>query len=229
MNNWLNSFIALFFPKTCIICDGALHSDEDRLCIKCHIDLPRTGFHTKESNPVEKLLWGRMPVEKASSFFSYERGSDFRHILYRLKYEGDKDLCRIMGRQIAVEMAESAFFEDIDALIPIPLHRKKKRQRGYNQSELIAHGISEITAIPVDAASITRSKYTETQTRKSVFQRFENVDTIFSVSRPGDLAGKHILLVDDVLTTGATIISAGEVLRQIPGIRLSVLTLSMAR
>lgn len=229
MNSWLDSFFRLFFPQTCTICDGALPHGEERLCLKCHIGLPRTGYYLKENNPVEKLLWGRMPTERASSFFFYERGSDFRHVLYNLKYKGDHEMGRIMGRQIAVEMKESPFFEGVDIIVPIPLHKKKEKQRGYNQSERIAIGISEITGIPVNSVSVKREKYTESQTRKSVFQRFENVETIFSVSNPGGLEGKHLLLVDDVMTTGATVISAGDALRQIPGVRLSVLTLAVAR
>ena len=134
-----------------------------------------TDYHLRRDNPVELLFWGKFPLERATSFFYYRKGSDFRRILHLLKYGGQKEIGAIMGRYMAAELIESGFFQGIDVIIPIPLHETKQRIRGYNQSEWIARGIAAVTGIPVDTEAVVRRKYTETQTRKSIFERWENV------------------------------------------------------
>ena len=167
-------------------------------------------------------------MERATSFFFYEKGSDFRLILHRLKYGGQKEIGAIMGRYMAAELLSSHFFQGIDVIIPIPLHKKKQQIRGYNQSEWIARGIAAVTGIPIDTESILRKKNTETQTRKSVFERRDNVEGIFELQHPETLTGKHILIVDDVLTTGSTTLACASCLVNVEGIRISILTLATA-
>lgn len=228
IKDWLGSFVSLLFPRCCIVCGRPLAKGEECLCTLCNINLPRTGYHLMEDNPVEKLFWGKIPLERATSFFFYRKGSDFRQILHQLKYGGQKNIGAIMGRYMAAELQESGFFEDIDVIVPVPLHKKKQRLRGYNQSEWIARGIATVTGIPIDTESVVRHKNTETQTSKSSLERWENVNGIFKLHHAESLAGKHILIVDDVLTTGATTVECASCLTEIEGVRISVLTLAIA-
>ena len=228
IKDWLYSFISLLFPRCCVVCGRSLAKGEECICAMCNINLPRTNYHLQKDNPVEQLFWGKIPLERATSFFFYRKGSDFRQILHQLKYGGQKEIGAIMGRYMASELSASGFFQGIDVIIPVPLHKRKQRIRGYNQSEWIARGISAVTGICIDTEVIVRQKHTETQTRKSAFERWENVDGIFALHHADSLKGKHVLVVDDVLTTGATTVACASRLVEIEGVRISVLTLAVA-
>lgn len=227
IKEWLGSFLSLLFPRCCVVCGRALVRGEECICTMCNMDLPRTNYHLRKDNPVELLFWGQIPLERATSFFFYHREGNFRRILYQLKYEGQKEIGAIMGRYMAAELSRTGFFEGIDVVLPIPLHKKKYKIRGYNQSEWIARGIAAVTGIPIDTGSVIRRKDTETQTHKSVSERWENVQGIFELHQSESLIGKHILLIDDVLTTGATTIACASCLMEIEGVRVSVLTLAV--
>ncbi len=190
--------------------------------------LPRTDLHRQRGNRVERNFWGKFPVERATSFLHYAKEGMVRELLFELKYHGGKDVGEVLGRMAAAELRSSCFFEDIDGIIPVPLHRRKEWKRGYNQSEWIAKGLSAVTGIPVHPKVVVRNRYTETQTRKGRFERWENVQDLFSCPSPEPLGGKHVLLVDDVLTTGATLVACADALREIPGIKISVFTLALA-
>lgn len=228
IKDWLYSFISLLFPRCCVVCGRPLAKGEECICAMCNINLPRTNYHLQKDNQVEQLFWGKIPLERATSFFFYRKGSDFRQILHQLKYGGQKEIGAIMGRYMASELTVSGFFEGIDVIIPVPLHKRKQRIRGYNQSEWIARGISAVTGIRIDTEVIVRRKHTDTQTRKSTFERWENVDGIFELHHAESLKGKHLLVVDDVLTTGATTVACASRLVEIEGVRISVLTLAVA-
>lgn len=228
IKDWLGSFLTLLFPRCCVVCGGPLAKGEECICTMCNIDLPRTNYHLQKDNPVERLFWGKIPLERATSFFFYRKGSDFRQILHQLKYGGQKSIGAIMGRYMAAELMESGFFEGIDMIVPVPLHKKKEQIRGYNQSEWIARGIVAVTGLPVNKEFVIRRKNTETQTHKSVFQRWENVEGTFELHHPESLVGKHILIVDDVLTTGSTTVACASCLTGVEGIRISILTLAVA-
>ena len=225
---WFGPLFHLFFPRCCAVCGASLIEGEDTICTRCNIDMPRTNYHKMKDNPVERMFLGKFPLERATSFFFYRKGSDFRQVLHQLKYGGQKEIGAIMGRYMASELQASDFFHGVDVIIPIPLHKKKQQIRGYNQSEWISRGIMAVTGIPVDTEAIIRRKNTETQTQKSALERWENVDGIFELHRSEHLAGKHILIVDDVLTTGATTVACASRLAEIEGVRISVLTLAMA-
>lgn len=205
-----------------------MHEGEEVICLRCNIDMPRTNWHLERDNPVEKLFWGKIPLERATSYFLYHKGSNFRHILHLLKYEGRSDIGRTMGRFIAEEIAKSGFFDGIDAIVPVPLHPRKQRARGYNQSECLASGIADVTGIELDIQAVKRWVHSPTQTRKSVYERWENVAGIFRVDHPERYAGKHILLVDDVLTTGSTVTACADAFAGVEDLRISVLTLAKA-
>lgn len=224
----MGALLSLFFPRSCAACGAALQEGEDAVCMSCLCALSRTGLHLEKDNCVERLFWARIPLVRATSFMYYHKGSGSSRLLHLLKYGGRKDLGVFLGRLMAAELQDSGFFNGVDALIPLPLHPRKQRSRGYNQSECLARGLSDVTGIPVLTGCVKRLKDTETQTHKSVSARLENVRGVFALSDAGMLQGKHVLLVDDVLTTGATSVACADALRQAEGIRISVLTLALA-
>lgn len=218
----------LFFPRNCLICGNRLSRGEEMLCFSCLAGLPRTGLHKVKDNLVERNFWGKFPIERGTSFLYYAKGGDVRQLLYELKYHGNSEVGEVMGRIVAAELLPFGFFEGIDFMLPVPLHKRKKRQRGYNQSECLCKGISAVTGIPVRTELIVRNRYTETQTHKGQYERWENVQNLFACPAPEVFENKHVLLVDDVLTTGATIVSCADALANISGLRISVLTLALA-
>lgn len=228
MKNWIESFLSILFPRYCVVCSTVLGKGEECLCTRCNIGLPRTNYHLENDNFMERLLWGRVPLERATSYFFYYRGSDYRKIIHGLKYTGQREVGRIMGAHFATEIRENGFFDSIDLIIPIPLHNKRLRKRGYNQSEMIARGISVVTGIPVKNSIVTRKRNTGTQTQQTVFHRSENMEQAFTFSTNEKVTDKHILLVDDVLTTGATIAACSKPLEDAGCSRISVITLGIA-
>lgn len=225
---WFLSLFRLFVPRRCVVCGASLDDGEEVLCLKCDIGLPRTAYHLRADNPVERRFWGRFPLERATSYFRYRKGGDYRRILWRMKYEGRQDYAKAMGRLMAADLLRSGFFEGVDVLLSVPLHPDKQRRRGYNQSECIAQGVSAVTGIPLSVGNVQRREFTETQTRKSPLQRWDNVDGAFVASDASAFAGRHVLLIDDVLTTGATLTACADTLEGVEGIRISVLTLAVA-
>lgn len=225
---YLHSLINLFFPHCCIVCGTPLIQGEEFLCTRCNINLPRTNYHLLPENPIEKMFWGKVDLVHASSYVFYHRGSELRKIVRRMKYTGQKEVGQAMGRFMASELFTSGFFEGIDILIPVPLHPKKLKKRGYNQSEWLAKGIAVITGLPILSSAVARVKNVETQTHKTPFERWENVENIFVLQHPEEIKGKHLLLIDDVLTTGATVLSCMYALSEAEDIKISLLTMAVA-
>ena len=200
---------------------------EEVLCVRCQADLPRVRTVSFEENDIARIFWGLVPIEKGISFFHYTPHSPHSRILFELKYHNHPEVGKTMGRIMAEELKTTSFFDGIDLIVPIPLSRKKERQRGYNQSDWIAWGISEATGIPTDTTSVVRTKSNPSQTTLDHRQRRENVRDIFAVRHPGNLEGRHILLVDDVIT-GATMLSCAETIARACRVRFSVLSLAWA-
>jgi len=209
----INDFFNLIFPRLCCGCRSALLKNEQIICISCVVGLPKTGFHKDKENPVNKVFWGRVDVEMATSFYFFSKKSKVQNLLHHLKYKGVKEVGFVLGELFGFELNESEFYKDIDFIIPVPLHKNKLKRRGYNQSEWIAFGLSKSMSIPVNTNSLYRKSDSETQTKKSRYNRWENVGEIFGVSN-NEIEGKRILLVDDVVTTGATIEACTQVLLQ---------------
>ena len=222
---YLRSFINIVYPHCCAACGNVLYRNEDILCLDCYDDLPRTQFHLNPDNEVARIFWGRIPVINATSFMYFTRESRYRQILHELKYRGNQRIGMEMGKMFGLELRETPFAE-IDLIHPVPLHRAKLRQRGYNQSELIARGIAEVMNKPVETNFITRVKGTGTQTKKSRYERWENVKDNFHIPEPDLFCNKHVLLIDDVITTGATIEACAESLLSVPGTRISIASLA---
>ncbi len=219
-----------FFPRQCICCGKILASEEDGVCLDCLSGLPYTGLLNSKGNEIERMFWGIFPIERAASLFYYSKGGSMAGVLHGMKYYKRKKLCRTMGRIMAVEMIDSGFFNGIDYVLPIPLHKERLKKRGYNQSEQLAVGISDITGIPLAAEAVIRTHNNATQTRKSGFERLSNVEGLFALTaNSACLEGKHVLVIDDVLTTGATISSCIDVLKDVKRIRISVVTLAWAK
>ncbi len=222
------AILDLFYPTLCVTCGNRLVTQEKFLCFDCWLDLPVTNFHFDKENKVAKLFWGRVEIENGTAFFAYNKGSNYQHLMHFIKYKGLKELGFETGRRFGLALSESEDFNSIDVIVPVPLHPKKQKQRGYNQSEWIARGIAGALNKPVSADNLKRSLHTSSQTRKTRYERWENVDNIFEVTDQREFSGKHILLVDDVVTTGSTLESCAIQLLKTEGAKVSIATLAFA-
>ena len=224
-----NSFIDTLFPRICPVCNNVLLSHEKHICTKCRIDIPITRYHMQEFNAMEQLFAGKTPIEKAVGYFFYEKGNPYSNILHNIKYRNNPQLGQYVAKLFAQELLSRDIFRDIDCIIPVPLHHRKKIQRGYNQSEYIAKGFSEVFDIPVHNNIIIAHKSHESQTNKGIYERWLNTQNIFSAQNTQVLENKHVLIVDDVVTTGATLLSAALTIASVPNIKISLATLGVAR
>jgi ComF family protein len=202
--------------------------NEKLICTECYVVIPRTNYHLQIENPVAQLFWGRCRLERAAAFSFYNRGSRIRRLIHNLKYKGIKEIGSELGRIYGLTLKSSEFITDIDLIIPVPLHPSKKRIRGFNQSDIISYGIAEVTGLSVDTNSLSRTTGSATQTKRSRYERWTNVEGIFKVTDPEMLKGKHILLIDDVITTGSTIESCANELLNVEGVKVSVAALAFA-
>jgi len=226
--NPMSDFINLMFPDLCVVCGVNLQKNEHQLCLTCLHDIPRTNYHLIVDNPIERKFWGKVPIHRATSYFFFQKGSSFQKLLHILKYQGNKEIGELLGKYAAMDLLDSPDFASVDLIIPVPLHPQKYRLRGYNQSEWIGKGISDILNKPVNTTSLQRIRENTTQTQKSVYERYENTEGIFQLCNKTELEGKHVLLIDDVLTTGSTLEACIVALLDAPGIKISVFTLAVA-
>ena len=224
---YLQQFLRLFFPKNCEACGTNLLKSEDVLCTQCLYDIPKTKFHEKEDNRINRLFYGITNIKYSTAFFYFKQGSKFRSLIHKLKYNNQRELGIDLGRMFGRELKDS-FFNEINLIIPVPLHSAKKRKRGYNQSEMIAIGMAEIMEKQLSTKHLIRSKYTETQTKKTLEERRNNVDSAFKVLKSETLKNKHILLIDDVVTTGSTLVACANELLKIEGLIVSTAVLGFA-
>ena len=224
----LKSLINLFFPRVCAACGNILLDSEDTVCTICRYLLPKTQYELNPDNPLAQMFYGQMPFNAVMAEFFFSKTGKVQHLIHGLKYHHCRENGIFLGQEIGKSLLKAADYQNIDYIIPIPLHPKKEKIRGYNQSHVIAEGISEMTDIPIAEDTLVRSVFTSTQTRKTREERWENVKDIFELKNAERIANKHVLLVDDVLTTGATIMSAGKALMQAEGIKISVATVACA-
>lgn len=207
-----NFFLALFksltellFPELCCGCSCALNRHEKNICLSCLYTLPFTDQHTYADNKTARKFWGRIPFHHAMALLHFRKGNKVQNLIHHLKYKGKKKLGIQLGMLLGNQLKNAAFCREIDLIIPVPLHKKKERLRGYNQSLCIAEGLSAILNIPIARKCLIRTKATTSQTNKNRYKRYQNMKSVFRVIQPQLLSGKHILLIDDVITTGATI------------------------
>jgi len=225
---WLTDLLMLFFPSNCLVCGKRLHAPGAILCFECEMKMPRTGFEDFDNNPVSKIFWGRVRVRAGTSLFRFEKGSAYQALLHDLKYRGNRRAGLYLGRLLGQELKHSSF-SDCDLMVPVPLHRLRLKRRGYNQSELIARGASEITGIPVANNLLRRKSNLRSQTSMNRQQRFENMASVFILyDYAPDLHDKKILIIDDIITTGATLESCSQVLLSHYKCRIYIATVSYA-
>ena len=224
----LNDVVGIFYPRICGGCDSHLLSHEQNLCLKCIYGLPKTYFWDYEVNPVETQLWGKVKVSAACGFLHFEKHSIVQRLMHRLKYQGRTGVGKELGRQFAMILSEKKWFSDVDVVVPIPLHPSKEMRRGYNQSFYFAEGICEIYDVPVRKNAMRRVIASDSQTRKSRFARSENVEQVFQVRDIESIRGKNVLLVDDVITTGATLEAAGNRLLEAGAAKLYIAVIAVS-
>jgi len=229
IKQWLGAAADVVLPRLCPVCGQALDGDEVWLCRKCLAQLPRTRYELVPFNAMEQHFAGKVPIERATAYFFYEKGSPYASVLHDIKYHGTPTMGYWLTARAVNDMAASHFFDGIEAVTAVPLHRSKLARRGYNQSEYLARGIADTLNIPcVDTLTAVRPH--ATQTHKGALDRWHNIQGNYTLKKTAHLlAGQHILLVDDVITTGSTLTVCASLLKEIPGVKLSLFTLAAAR
>lgn len=218
----------IIYPRVCPACDEVLGLEDRDICFTCRHTLPETDYHTFPGNPVAVHFWGKVPLTAATALYHFSKDGKVQHMLHHLKYKHRKDIGLLLGNFLAKTLKDHPVFSTCDLIVPVPLHPKKQLQRGYNQSAVIAEGIAEKTGIPVGKDILIRNTYTATQTRKGRLERWQNVDGKFILTKPEAIAEKHVLLIDDVVTTGATLEACAKVLLSQPGTKVAVAAVAHA-
>jgi ComF family protein len=222
-------FVTLFFPNHCLGCSNSLFKGEEILCTRCILDLPKTGYHEQIENTIKSRLIGRIPLMYAMAFLKFRKTGVVQHLLHQLKYNNHPEVGVRLGKLYGKDLVDAGFENKFDRIIPVPLHKSRKRRRGYNQSEKFAEGLSHQLQIPCDENIVERTVKTTTQTRKTKIERWENVKDVFQVKQPEKIIGKRILLVDDVITTGATLEACGQQLLNFGCTELSIACIAEAQ
>jgi ComF family protein len=225
---YLADFVALLFPELCAACNASLVANEHIICSDCRYNLPYTNFHTQPDNIVAQQFYGKINIEAAYALYFFNKGGNVQNLMHHFKYSGMKQIGNILGNIAGNQLAENPVFNTVDYIIPVPLHKKRLKMRGYNQSACFADGLAQKLNAAVEIDNLVRVVATDTQTHKSRFARFENMQEVFAVSTPQRLEGKHILLVDDIVTTGSTLEACGIELLKVPGLKLSIATIAYA-
>ena len=221
-----NDFISLLFPNLCSSCGKPLYKGEKHICTYCIYHLPKTNFHIESDNSIYRMFWGRVNIENACSYYYFNKGNKVQNLIHQLKYKSKKEIGIKIGELYGNELIKADAYKNIDFIVPVPLHKSKEKKRGYNQSYMFAEGLSNSMKIQIENNIIIRNKASQTQTKKSRIERWDNVSDIFSVKDFKKLEGKHILIVDDVITTGATIEACAIELSKIPNIKISVASIA---
>ncbi len=221
-------FTNIFFPDLCIACRNRPPQPSIPICVTCENSLSLTNFHEHEENDLLERFWGRVPIKYGAALFYFQKNSAIQELFHQLKYNNNPKIGVLLGEWYGYELRKSHFME-IDAIIPVPLHPKKLHLRGYNQSDSIAQGLGKALQKPIYTKALVRIENTETQTKKTRMERFDNVKNAFQVNEPNLIKGKHLLIVDDVLTTGATIEACALKLLEIEGVTISIATIAIGQ
>lgn len=219
------ALLHLVYPHCCAGCGSDVLSNDQHLCLKCHSLLPATQFHHYPNNPIEKIFWGRLPLKGATAQYYFTKDSLMQELMHQFKYTPDRELGHYLGVLMGRAFADTHRFSRIDALVPLPLFAAREKKRGFNQAAVLCDGIASVLQKPVLEDVVYRTTSTESQTRKSRVERWQNMEGRFALAKEHLLRQKHVLLVDDVVTTGATLESCGNTLLQAEGLALSIATL----
>lgn len=224
----LNSLINLFFPKVCAGCKSFIGANEYVVCTVCRHELPLTNHHLNSENEAFKKFYGRLPVENVSAFLYFHKKGMVQKMIHNLKYKGHEEIGTLLGEWYADDLKNSDFVKNVDAIIPVPLHKKRLKERGYNQITNFGLALSKSFEIPLNDTILMRKVYSKTQSKKNLLGRIDGIETVFDVAFEEKDANKHYLLIDDVLTTGATLEACSKALLKIPGTRISIVCIAMA-
>jgi ComF family protein len=224
----LNDFLSLIYPNICQLCGMSLFKHEKVICMRCKHHLPQARFAHRD-NPAAQVFWGRVPLKIVTTAFLYNKGNAIQKLIHQFKYRRNKAIGIFLGEELGKDLSHIPGHEDISIIIPVPLHPRKQKKRGFNQSEIIARGIAEKIDAEVHDSIMFRKSFSGTQTRKTKYERWQNVETIFALKNEKLIENKHILLVDDVITTGATIEACAHCLMKVEGVRLSVAAVAYTR
>lgn len=222
------NFLNLFFPSLCLVCQTKLGHSEEHLCIGCLSLLPKTNYHLQTDNRLESFFAGRFPFKRIGAYAYFVKEGSIQHIVHELKYRHNPKVGHFIGLLCGENIKESDFVSDIDVIVPVPLHPKRQKERGYNQAEEICKGMSHALDIPVDNSSLIRTINNPSQAKSSRFERWDNVEGIFALKNKDNFANKHILLVDDVITTGSTIEACAKELSKATNCTVSVFAFGTA-
>ncbi len=225
---YIKDFAGLIYPKVCYACGNALLYNEHVVCTYCQHELPETNFHNEENNKLDQFFWGRVHLEAVTALFFYQKGCKVQKLIHKLKYQGKREIGFFSGKLLASRLRTSAGWNTLDMVLPVPLHPKKQRQRGYNQSECFARGLSEGLNISLTLNNLIRKFHSESQTRKTRFMRWKNVEAVYHVKNPEVFKNKNLLLVDDVITTGSTIEACSQKLLETAGVKIWVAAIAIA-
>ncbi|MFI5160074.1 MAG: ComF family protein [Sphingobacteriales bacterium] len=225
---YIADFISLLFPQLCQACSANLVAGEELICTDCRYNLPFTNFHLKPDNLVAQQFWGKILIEAGYAMCYFTKGGKMQHLMHQFKYKGVKKIGNLLGNIAGSQLAQNPVYKTVDAIIPVPLHKSRLRKRGYNQAASFAEGVADKLNVPVIENNLVRERATETQTHRSRFSRFENMQEVFTVKNPEALKNQHVLLVDDVTTTGSTLEACGSQLLKIEGLKLSIATIAYA-
>ncbi len=226
LKSYVNAFSHLLYPHNCEGCGTDILNDDGYLCAKCFYDLPKTGFIDAADNPVEKSFYGRLNLEAAAAGYYFTKDGLLQHLIGQVKYKRHKELGIYLGKLIGHKLKNSVRFNDIELLVPLPLNAKKEAKRGFNQATLICEGIAQVWQQPIVADAVIRTVFTQSQTNKTRVARWQNMEGVFAVANANKLQGKHILLVDDITTTGATLEACGSEILQVANTKLSIVTVA---
>ena len=227
--SFVNDILNIIYPSLCCSCGKALTRNEDLICFSCRNLLPKVSDVDFQNNELTNRFFGKMDVTFASSFFYYYKDGITQKILHQFKYNNYPEIGELLGKWFAYDLAENNIPDDIDLIIPVPLHPKKERKRGYNQSQYFAKGLSEVTAIPTDFETLERIQHQKSQTLKTKEQRWKNVKDAFRVLDKQNIENRHILLVDDIITTGATLEACGSQLYRNGAAQISIVTIGLSK
>jgi ComF family protein len=224
----LSDFVSLFYPSYCLGCQNSLVKGEESVCTRCLLELPYANYHLDPENSIMKRLSGRIPVQQVLAFLKFSKNGRTQHLLHELKYKGHAEIGIMLGKVYGQKLKDSSFPISFDGILPVPLHSTRLRKRGYNQSSKFAEGLSEIWNVPVLDRIVVRKIKTETQTKKTKLRRWENVNDVFDVIDDSNLIGKHILITDDVITTGATVEALANTILKKVDVKISIASIAVA-
>lgn len=223
-----HELINLFYPKICQICDNPLLKNEQIICLKCLHELPVTNYHLNNENPVKKVFYGRVPLENATSLLIFKKKGSVQKLIHQLKYKGQQEIGPFLGIWLGAELEKIPGYSEIDAVIPVPLHKLRLRSRGFNQVEGFGKEIAKALKIPYLDQVLLKKSFSSTQTIKERLARWGNIEETFILARPQDIRNKHVLLIDDLITTGATLEACANTIKQAGGVKISIASMAVA-